>query len=68
MNSLAGSNLLYTITVTNMGHHRTNVLVQDQLPAGFAFVSARQPVDGDQQPGKLGGLQAGATCPRQTSQ
>ena len=35
-------NLVYTITVTNIGpNNATNVLVQDdQLPAGFTFVSA----------------------------
>ncbi len=37
----AGSNLVYTITVTNAGPSAaTNVLVKDQLPAGFTFVSA----------------------------
>jgi uncharacterized repeat protein (TIGR01451 family) len=38
---VAGSNLVYTITVTNAGPSAaTNVLVSDQLPAGFNFVSA----------------------------
>jgi uncharacterized repeat protein (TIGR01451 family) len=38
---VAGSNLVYTITVTNLGPSAaTNILVSDQLPAGFAFVSA----------------------------
>jgi uncharacterized repeat protein (TIGR01451 family) len=38
---VAGSNLTYTITVTNLGPSTaTNVLVKDLLPAGFTFVSA----------------------------
>ena len=38
---VAGSNLVYSITVTNLGPAAaTNVLVKDQLPAGFTFVSA----------------------------
>ena len=37
----AGSNLTYTITVTNHGPFTaTNVLVQDQLPAGMTYVSS----------------------------
>jgi len=40
-NGVAGSNLVYTITVTNLGpNNATNVLVQDDLPAGFSLVSA----------------------------
>jgi uncharacterized repeat protein (TIGR01451 family) len=40
-NGGAGSNLTYTITVTNIGPSTaTNVIVQDLLPAGFTFVSA----------------------------
>jgi len=42
---VAGSNLTYTITVTNLGPGTaTNVLVADQMPAGFKFVSALPPV------------------------
>ena len=38
---VAGSNLTYTVTVTNLGPAAaTNILVTDQLPAGLAFVSA----------------------------
>ena len=38
---VAGSNLTYTITVTNIGPAAaTNVVVSDQLPVGFAFISA----------------------------
>ncbi|MEY4916789.1 MAG: hypothetical protein RL616_702, partial [Verrucomicrobiota bacterium] len=37
----AGSNLVYSITVTNLGTSAaTNVVVSDTLPAGFIFVSA----------------------------
>ncbi|HEY1663003.1 MAG TPA: tandem-95 repeat protein [Verrucomicrobiae bacterium] len=37
----AGSNLVYTITVTNSGPATaTNILVGDQLPTAFTFVSA----------------------------
>jgi uncharacterized repeat protein (TIGR01451 family) len=40
-NGVAGSNLTYTVTVTNLGPaSATNILVTDQLPAGFTFVSA----------------------------
>jgi uncharacterized repeat protein (TIGR01451 family) len=40
-NGVAGSNLVYTITVTNLGPSTaTNVAVQDWLPVGFTFVSA----------------------------
>ena len=40
-NGVAGSNLTYTITVTNLGPATaTNVVVNDRLPAGFTFVSA----------------------------
>ena len=40
-NGVAGSNLVYSITVTNLGTgSATNVLVSDQLPTGFTFVSA----------------------------
>ena len=40
-NGVAGSNLVYTITVTNIGPATgTNVLVSDQLPVGFTFISA----------------------------
>jgi len=40
-NGVAGSNLVYTITVTNLGPaNATNVLVSDQLPAGFTFAGA----------------------------
>jgi uncharacterized repeat protein (TIGR01451 family) len=39
--AMAGSNLVYTITVTNRGPATaTNILVSDQLPAGLTFVSA----------------------------
>ena len=38
---IAGSNLTYTVTATNHGPETaTNVIVFDQLPAGFSFVSA----------------------------
>jgi uncharacterized repeat protein (TIGR01451 family) len=38
---VAGSNLTYTITATNLGPATaTNVVVTDLLPAGFTFVSA----------------------------
>ncbi len=38
---VAGSNLVYTITVTNLGPATaTNAVLTDLLPAGFAFVSA----------------------------
>ena len=38
---VAGSNLTYTITVTNLGPSAaTNIVVSDLLPAGFTFVSA----------------------------
>jgi uncharacterized repeat protein (TIGR01451 family) len=38
-NALAGSNLVYTITVTNIGPSTaTNVLVRDHLPVGFTFI------------------------------
>jgi uncharacterized repeat protein (TIGR01451 family) len=38
---VAGSNLVYTITVTNIGPNgATNVLVKDFLPAGLSFISA----------------------------
>jgi uncharacterized repeat protein (TIGR01451 family) len=37
----AGSNLTYSVTVTNNGPNTaSNVLVYDQLPVGFTFVSA----------------------------
>ncbi|HXI69439.1 MAG TPA: Ig-like domain-containing protein [Verrucomicrobiae bacterium] len=40
-NGVAGSNMTYTITVTNLGPSTaTNVVVNDLLPAGFTFVSA----------------------------
>src|SRR5581483_11426557 len=40
-NWIAGSNLTYTITVTNLGlSAATNVVAFDQLPNGFTFVSA----------------------------
>ena len=40
-NSTAGSNLVYSITVTNLGTFAaTNVIVSDTLPAGFTFISA----------------------------
>ncbi|MBW8865087.1 MAG: DUF11 domain-containing protein [Verrucomicrobia bacterium] len=39
--AVAGSNLVYTITVTNIGPDiATNVLVSDHLPAGYIFVTA----------------------------
>ncbi len=38
---LAGADLTYAITITNFGANTaTNVIVQDQLPVGFTFVSA----------------------------
>jgi uncharacterized repeat protein (TIGR01451 family) len=41
LSGIAGSNLVYTITVTNLGPSTsTNVIVSDLLPAGFTFVSA----------------------------
>lgn len=40
-NGIAGLNLTYTVTVTNLGpSSATNVVAFDQLPAGFTFVSA----------------------------
>ncbi len=43
-NSTAGSNLVYSITVTNLGTFAaTNVIVSDTLPAGFTFISATPP-------------------------
>jgi uncharacterized repeat protein (TIGR01451 family) len=39
-NGVAGSNLTYTITVTNSGPNTaSNVVVLDQLPVGFTFIS-----------------------------
>ncbi len=40
-NGIAGSNLVYTVTVTNRGPAAaTNVVLTDALPTGFTFVSA----------------------------
>jgi uncharacterized repeat protein (TIGR01451 family) len=42
--AIAGSNLTYTITVTNNGPEATNsVIVTDQLPAGTSLVSCSAP-------------------------
>jgi uncharacterized repeat protein (TIGR01451 family) len=40
-NAVAGSNMVYSITVTNLGPGvATNVVVKDWLPTGYTFVSA----------------------------
>jgi uncharacterized repeat protein (TIGR01451 family) len=40
-NAVAGSNLTYTVTITNLGPDTaSNIVASDQLPAVFSFVSA----------------------------
>ena len=60
---VAGSNLTYTVTVTNLGPATaTNIVVSDQLPAGLTYVSEVPPasVSGNLANWTVASLAAGA--------